>query len=135
MRRIVFASLILAVFAPAASFARPAKRDVPDATDCRNKDQVTVVTSAASFSYTDKQEDINPSKEPDRLAVCVTQGGTTVFYFGGDMQSDVPDNDGALGTCGVIIVADQNLARGQNGEDWSRPGPDNNWGTNDDVDC
>ena len=135
MRRIAIVSATLAVLAPVASFAGPATRDVPDAKDCRSNDQVTLVTNAASFSYTDSAKELDPSSEPDRFAVCATQGGVTVFYFGGDMQSDAEDNDGALGTCGVIIAADQNLAQGQDGEDWSNPGNDDRWDTADDRDC
>ncbi|MFA5891061.1 MAG: hypothetical protein WDA27_08955 [Actinomycetota bacterium] len=134
MRRIVLVTVALAVLAPAASFARPAKQDVPDGKDCRDSKQVTVVTNAASFSYTDSAEQIQPSTEPERLAVCANQGGTTIFYFGGDMQSDTGGN-GAGGTCGAVIVADQPVVSSDNGEDWSSRGPDDQWGTGDDHDC
>lgn len=136
MRRIVLVAVLAVALAPIASQARPAKRDVPDGKDCRDKEQVTVVTVAGGGTVDAAGPRTLPaSTEPDRLAVCVHEGGTTLFYFGGDMQSTVQGNDGAGGTCGAIIVADSKVADGRYGEDWSSPGADGRWGTTDDHDC
>lgn len=106
MRKIAAALLGVALAAPVASFAY---YDVPDAKDCRSKDQVMVVTYA------------NGAKEPDRFAVCVRENKTTVLYAGGELQSEDPSNDGFAGTCGAIIVAGVTVAEGQYGEDWDSP--------------
>ncbi|MFA5889855.1 MAG: hypothetical protein WDA27_02695 [Actinomycetota bacterium] len=139
MRRIALAVVLVAALAPTAGFARKghALRDVPDAKDCRSKEQVTVVTYAGGATYDEANGPApkNASKQPERLAICVNQGGQTIFYFGGDMQSEQQGNDGAANTCGVIIVADENQAEGRYGEDWSSSGPDGDWDTGDDHDC
>lgn len=138
MRRIALAVVLVAALAPTASFARTghALQDVPDAKECRDREQVTVVTYAGGAKYDSQGPAVlSASKQPERLAICVHEGGQTIFYFGGDMQSEMEKNDGAGGTCGAVIVADQTIAKGRYGEDWSRPGPDNTWGTNDDYDC
>ncbi|MBI4728067.1 MAG: hypothetical protein HY775_00975 [Acidobacteria bacterium] len=103
MRKIAAALLGVALAAPVASFAN---YDVPDGRDCRSKNQVTVMTYGTG------------AKEPDRLAVCVTQNGTTLLYVGGELQSDDPRNDGFAGTCGAIIVAGVTVAKGNYGDDW-----------------
>ncbi len=120
MRKIV---ILIGIALAAASAGAHANYDIPDAKDCRSKQQATVMTAA------------NGAKEPDRLAVCVNQGGMTLFYFGGEMQSEDPRNDGFGGTCGAIIVADQNVAQGNNGEDFDNNGPDGRPGTSDDFHC
>lgn len=109
MRRIAIAALALAAVSPAGAFAH-GTHDVQDAKDCRSKDQAAATTTA------------NGASEADRLSICVTQGGTTVFYFGGEMQSEDPRNDGFGGTCGAVIVGGQNVAQGKYGEDWYHPG-------------
>lgn len=137
MRRIIAVAVLSIALAPLAGHARRghAVRDVPDAADCRAKQQVTVVTNAGGATTDPGPKTLPASTQPERFAICVQVGGVTLFYFGGDMQSEVEGNDGFGGTCGAIIVADQNVAQGRYGEDWSNKGPDGQWGTNDDHDC
>jgi len=129
MRKLFALLLVLAAtLVPVSSFARYVGDQMPDGKDCRAKEQATVVTNAASTTGKN-------SAEPDRFSICLNQGGHTIFYFGGDMQSEAKDNDGFGGTCGAIIVADMNVAQGSQGEDWRNPGPDKKYGTADDHDC
>lgn len=115
MRRIVLGMIITAAIVPAAAGAD----DIPDGRDCRRASESSVTTYA------------NGSSEADRLALCVKNGNQTVIYFGGEMQSEDPRNDGFAGTCGAIIVADQPVASGAYGEDWdthgSSPGPEDDF--------
>ncbi len=108
---VVAAACLAAALVPATGHARP-YHDLPDGADCRHTEQVTVRTYAAS-------SDGHTSAEPDRLAICIHEGGHTIFYFGGDMQSEDPRNDGFGGTCGALIVADTTVASGKYGDDWS----------------
>lgn len=106
MRRIVLGMVIAAAFAPALAGAH----DVPDGKACRQAKESSVTTYA------------NGSTEADRLAICVKAADMTVLYFGGEMQSEDPRNDGFAGTCGAVIVADESVASGAYGEDWDRRG-------------
>jgi len=116
MRRIIVGLIAAAALVPAAAGAN----DVPDGRDCRRAEESSVTTVA------------NGATEADRLAICVKGGGMTLLYFGGEMQSDDPRNDGFAGTCGAVIVADQPIASGNHGEDWDDPGGP---GSADDFHC
>lgn len=108
MRRLIVLTVAAAALVPLGARAEHAEKyhDVPDGRDCRRKAQVTATTAA------------NGATETDRLAICVNQGGMTVLYFGGEMQSEDRRNDGFATTCGAIIVANQPVASGNMGEDW-----------------
>jgi hypothetical protein len=114
MRRIALGIVAAALLVPAAARAH----DVPDGKECRNDTE----SSATVYKASTDPSRPNGSTEPDRLGVCLKANGMTVFYFGGEMQSEDPRNDGFMGTCGAVIVADQPVASGNHGEDWDRPG-------------
>ena|SRR5687767_1628598 len=115
MRRLGITLLLaLGLFIPMGASAH----DVPDGQDCREGTAAPASLGATSGA------------DADRGAACVHAGGTTVFYLGGEGQSE--DDPGTGGACGAIIVAD-NTVTGT--DDWDNAGADGVEGTADDEHC
>lgn len=115
MRRFAVALLLtLGMTIPMGAMAS----DVPDGQDCRNGNAAPASLGATSGA------------DADRGAACVHANGTTVFYLGGEAQSE--DDPGTGGACGSFIVADQTLT---GTDDWDNAGADGVKGTADDEHC
>lgn len=114
---IVAAGVLGLLFAPLAAEAHEDDY-ADDVNACKQADDTGVALGAV--------EDTNPDNA-DRGHACVAAEGTTVFYIGGEGQSeetnnpgndsDLPDTGTDTGACGAIVVADTTLA-GENG--WDR---------------
>src|SRR5687767_9816969 len=117
MRRFFVAALLaLGMLVPMGAMAH----DVPDGQDCRDGNAAPAALGATS------------GQDSDRGAACVNAGGTTVFYLGGEAQSE--DDPGTGGACGAVIVADNSLT-GADNDDWDNAGADGIEGTADDEHC
>ncbi|HVF12911.1 MAG TPA: hypothetical protein VNA87_07485 [Actinomycetota bacterium] len=115
MRRLGITLLLaLGLLIPMGAMAN----DVPDGQDCRDGNAAPASLGATSGA------------DADRGAACVHAGGTTVFYLGGEAQSE--DNPGSGGACGSLIVAGNTL---QGTDDWDNAGADGIEGTADDEHC
>src|SRR5688572_14543206 len=115
MRKLAISLLMaLGLLVPMGAMAN----DIPDGQDCRDGNAAPVTLAATSGG------------ETDRGAGCVNANGTTVFYLGGDGQSE--DDPGTGGACGAIIIAD-NTVTGT--DDWDNAGADGIEGTADDEHC
>ena len=92
--------------------------DVPDGQDCRDGNAAPVTLAALSGGETDRGE------------ACANAGGVTVFYIGGEIQSE--DNPGTGGACGSLIVGGSTVT---GTDDWDNAGADGVPGTADDEHC
>jgi hypothetical protein len=83
------AILTIGVLALMASGAHALANDIPDGDDCATG-----------------ESGVTPGSEPDRLAVCVSDGnGIVVFYAGGEGSAEESGDN----PCGAVIVADETV--------------------------
>lgn len=99
MKRFIAAAAVAALMlVPALAGAD----DIYDGADCRSGSAEPVALGAVN------------GDDADRASFCAHAGGTTVFYIGGEAQSETDPGTG--GACGAIIVADQTVA---GTDDWN----------------